>query len=281
MTLRIDLHLHTTASDGQLAPSELIQLARVQHLDVIAITDHDTTAGLPEALQAAAGLPVVIPGIELSAEDAGLDVHLLGYFVNTQDAAFQAQLVHFREDRERRGHQIVSKLAQLGKPVAWERVQAQADGGSVGRPHIARAMVEAGYVETVKEAFDLYLHTGGPAYVARERLTPESAIDLVHHAGGAAVLAHPGLLPNYAAMVERLVTAGLDGVELNHPKNIPNVRDNLRALAAKHSLITTGGTDYHGPDSDAPIGSVTPPPGCVQALQERAAKYPEKLRATR
>lgn len=274
--LRTDLHLHTTASDGQLAPAELVRLARAQRLDVIAITDHDTTAGLAEAEQAASGMPVIIPGIELSAEDARLDVHILGYGIDAQDAKFQITLAHFRADREQRGQKIVEKLVELGLPVAWERVLALADGGSVGRPHIARALVEAGYVESTGEAFDRYLHNGGPAYVARQRLTPESAIYLIHHAGGAAVLAHPGLLPNYTMMVERLVRAGLDGVEVVHPKNPETVRDNLRALAARHGLIMTGGTDYHGPDSTAGIGSVTLPPGCVTALQERAARYQYK-----
>lgn len=271
--MRVDLHLHTTASDGRLAPSQLVRLARAQRLDVIAITDHDTTAGIEEAVQAAGGLPVIISGIELSAEDARLDVHILGYFVQAHDEDFQAALARFRDDRERRGYKIVAKLAEMGLPVAWERVLALANGGSVGRPHIARALVEAGYVESVKEAFDRYLRTGGPAYVARERLTPEGAVDLLHRAGGAAVLAHPGLLPDYAAMVARLVPAGLDGVEVVHPKNSETARANLRALAGHYGLIMTGGTDYHGPDSDAAIGSITAPPGCVQALQERAATY--------
>ncbi|MBI5667599.1 MAG: PHP domain-containing protein [Chloroflexi bacterium] len=271
--VRVDLHLHTTASDGQLAPSALVRLAQAQRLDVIAITDHDTTAGLAEAEQAAGGLPVIILGIELSAEDARLDVHVLGYFFDAQDEAFQAVLARFRDDRERRGQKIVVKLAELGLPVAWERVLALANGGAVGRPHVARALVEAGYVESVKEAFDRFLYTGGPAYVPRERLTPEGAIDLIHGAGGAAVLAHPGLLPDYAVMVVRLVSAGLDGVEVAHPKNSETVRANLRALAGHYGLVMTGGSDYHGPESDAAIGSVTPPPGCTEALRERAAKY--------
>lgn len=271
MILRADLHLHTTASDGQLAPSDVIRRARDRRLEAVAITDHDTTAGIAEA-QAAAGTLLVIPGIELSAEDQKLDVHVLGYFVDGQNAAFQATLTRFRDDRARRGQRIVEKLAALGLPVAWERVLELADGGSVGRPHVARAMVEAGYVESTHEAFNRYLHNGGPAYVSRERLTPEAAIDLIHSAGGAAVLAHPGLLANYAAMVERLVPAGLDGVEVAHPKNPPILRDNLRALAARYNLIMTGGTDFHGPDSEADLGSITPPPGCIAALQARATR---------
>ncbi len=276
MTLRADLHLHTTASDGQLTPSDLIHRARAQRLEVVAITDHDTTAGIVEARAATGGTLMVIPGIELSAEDARLDVHVLGYFIDSQNVPFQAALAHFRDDRVRRGQRIVNRLAELGLPVAWERVLALAGGGSVGRPHVARALVEAGYVASVREAFDRYLYTGGPAYVARERLTPEGAIDLLHRAGGAAVLAHPGLLPDYAAMVERLVPAGLDGVEVVHPKNPETVRANLRALAARHQLVMTGGTDFHGPESEAYLGSVTPPPDCVPALQARAAQYHQR-----
>ncbi|NWG17668.1 MAG: PHP domain-containing protein [Chloroflexi bacterium] len=269
---RVDLHLHTTASDGELAPADLVWRARAIGLEAIAITDHDTTAGILEAQATASHLLLVIPGIELSAESDKLDVHILGYFLNWQSDDFQAQLTRFRDDRLKRGQRIVEKLAALGLPVSWERVLAQADGGAVGRPHIARAMVEAGLVASVSEAFDRYLYTGGPAYVSRERLTPEAAVALIHRAGGAAVLAHPAVLPDYAAMVERLVTAGLDGVEVVHPLNSEIVRDNLRGLAARFGLVMTGGSDFHGSESE-PLGSVTPPSGCVPALRERAARY--------
>jgi hypothetical protein len=269
---RVDLHLHTTASDGEFSPPGVIERARAVGLEAVAITDHDTTAGILEAQAAAGKLLLVIPGIELSAEDDKLDVHMLGYFLNWQTGDFQARLAGFRDDRLKRGQRIVEKLASLGLPVAWERVLALADGGAVGRPHIARAMVEAGFVATLGEAFDRYLHTGGPAYVSRERLTPEAAVALIHQAGGAAVLAHPAVLPDYAAMVERLIPAGLDGVEVAHPLNSEVVRDNLRGLAARYGLVMTGGSDFHGSESE-PLGSVTPPPGCVAALRERAARY--------
>lgn len=271
--MRVDLHLHTTASDGQYAPTALISLARQHGLEVIAITDHDTTAGIKEAQEAAAatGSPLIIPGIELSAEDAAGDVHVLGYYIDVEANAFQDRITRFRKDRYSRGERIVERLAALGMPLDWARVLAIADGGAIGRPHIARAMVEAGYVESVRQAFDRYLYNGGPAYVARSRLTPEEAIDLIHSAAGVAVLAHPGLLADYITMVNRLIRAGLDGVEVVHPANPENVRLNLRALAQKHHLIMTGGTDFHGLDvkEGVLLGSVTPPPGCVIALQER------------
>jgi predicted metal-dependent phosphoesterase TrpH len=276
MSQRVDLHLHTTASDGQLSPTALIRLASEQGLHVIAITDHDTTNGIEEAQRAAQGSPVVIPGIELSAEDAEGDVHTLGYFINIHDPVFQERLAQFRDDRLHRARRIVEKLDALGLPVDWARVKTIAGTGAVGRAHIARAMVEARYVVTVKEAFDRYLHVGGPAYVARQRLSPQEAIALIHRAGGVAVLAHPGLVPHYESLlVERLVPAGLDGIEVVHPDNPPQVEQRARELAQQYGLIMTGGSDFHdlawvAETGEAMIGSVTPPEGCVEALRARA-----------
>ncbi len=265
--LKADLHLHTTASDGQLRPSELVELARKNHLNTIAITDHDTTDGLLEAQQAANDYPVVVPGIELSAEENDVDVHMLGYYVQPDNKDFQATLTRFRHDRLDRGQGMVEKLAALGKPIRWERVLELSNGGSVGRPHVARAMVEAGHVESVNAAFDLYLHHGGPAYVSRKRMSPEEAVELIHAAGGVAVMAHPGLVPDYLGVLERLVTAGLDGVEYNHPRNPATVRENVRAVALKHNLIMTGGSDFHRM-GDA-MGGYNAPPEALLALRER------------
>jgi hypothetical protein len=273
--MRIDLHLHTTASDGQHPPADLIRLVRGQKLDVIAITDHDTTAGIADAQTAAGGHPVVIPGIELSAEDEAGDVHMLGYHLQVDHPGLQARLAEFRDLRENRGKKIVERLASLGMPVAWSSVEAIADGAAIGRPHIARAMVEAGYAESVRDAFDRFLFNGGPAYVARYRLSPEEAVALIHEAGGVAVLAHPGLLPDHRAMALRLIPAGLDGVEVWHPDNSETVRLNLRALAAEHDLIMTGGSDFHGAvvNPKATPGSTNPPDACIAQLQMRAEKY--------
>ena len=271
--MRVDLHLHTTASDGQYAPAALISLARQHGLEVIAITDHDTTDGVNEAQEAAStmGSPLVIPGIELSAEDSAGDVHVLGYHIDLHVKAFQERIAYFRDERYSRGQHIVERLAILGMPLDWGRVLSIADGGAIGRPHVARAMVEAGYVESVREAFDRFLYNGGPAYVARPRLTPEEAVELIHSAAGVAVLAHPGLLADYTTILDRLVAVGLDGVEVVHPANPENVRLNVRAIAQQHDLIMTGGTDFHGLDvkEGVLLGSVTPPSGCVSALQAR------------
>lgn len=270
--MKVDLHLHTTASDGQLTPGELVALSRSVRLDVIAITDHDTTDGITDAQAAASGALTVLPGIELSAEEDGLDIHMLGYFIDVGDSTFQARIASFRDDRVTRARRIVDKLTTLNVPVEWDRVQAIAGDGSIGRPHIARAMIEAGHVPTIADAFDRYLRTGGPAYVARQRLSPEEAVDMVHNAGGVAVMAHPGLVRDYLAIVERLVPAGLDGLEIYHPKNTMTIRDNLRGLAARHNLIVTGGSDFHRKESDA-IGSQAVPPDAVSSLRERARRY--------
>ncbi len=272
-TVRIELHAHTSASDGQHTPAELVAMARALALDVLAITDHDTTAGLEPARAAAAGQLMILSGIELSAEDASADVHVLGYGFDADDYGLQTTLAEFRARREVRARQMVERLAALGAPVDWERVLALAHG-AVGRPHIARALVAAGHAESVREAFDRWLHNGGPAYVARHRLTPEEAISLIHGAGGAAVLAHPGLLPDWRSMILRLVPAGLDGVEVAHPKNDQAVRLDLRGLAVRFGLIMTGGSDFHGRlVNDAQFGSVAPPPGAFEGIQARAAHW--------
>ena len=273
--MRVDLHLHTNASDGQYSPAELVELAR--KFDVIAITDHDTTDGIAEAQRTAKGYgsPLVIPGIELSAEDDEGDVHVLGYYVDIENSDFQNTLRSFRTNRYHRGQQMLEKLAALNLPLAWERVIAIADGGAIGRPHIARAMVEAGYVESVKDAFNRYIGNDGPAYVSRTRISPEQSVELIHSAGGAAVLAHPGTLKDYRAILRRLIAVGLDGVEVIHPSNSEAVRLDLRGIATTNNLIMTGGSDFHGPKvkPNVALGMVTPPEGAVDALKRAAQRY--------
>jgi 3',5'-nucleoside bisphosphate phosphatase len=272
---QLDLHTHTTASDGQQTPSEVVALAKQAGLKILAITDHDTTEGIEEAQAVAKQSLMVIPGVELSAEDDAGDVHTLGYFIDIHNAHFQSELKRFRAGRHFRGHEIVEKLAEMNMPLAWERIEAQAKGGAIGRPHIARAMVEAGYVKSTQEAFDLYISNDGPAYVPRTRLSPEEAIAMIHSAGGVAVLAHPGLLADYHAMIERLVPAGLDGVEVVYPKHNVETETSLRIQAQNHGLIMTGGSDFHGLTAvgKAMIGSVNPPEEAVNALRERAKYY--------
>jgi predicted metal-dependent phosphoesterase TrpH len=270
--VQIDLHLHTTASDGRLTPAELISEARRLGLTTIAITDHDTTAGIPEAQAAAQGNPVIIPGIELSTADNGQDVHMLGYFIDVEQRELQDSLRDFRDARDSRARKIVTRLSELNMPVSWEQVTQIANGGAIGRPHVAQAMVQAGHVGSVSEAFTKYLYTGGPAYVARQRLTPEQGVALIHSAGGVAVLAHPGLVNDYDSLAIRLVAAGLDGVEVNHPKNAPDVRARLWELVEQYHLIPTGGSDFHNAER-GPMASEIPPDGCVARLEAQAQHY--------
>lgn len=273
--MRVDLHMHTNASDGQYTPAELIEIVR--DFDVIAITDHDTTEGIEPAQQAAKqyGAPRIIPGVELSAEDAEGDVHVLGYHVDIHNAHLQQTLLHFRDARYTRGRLMLEKLAAMGMPLDWDALVASAEGGAIGRPHVARALLAAGYVDSVRDAFDRFISNDGPAYVARARLTPEESVELIHRAGGVAVLAHPGLLKDYRAVLMRLIAVGLDGVEVSHPSNSEQVRLDLRGIAVASSLIMTGGSDFHGPKVKPDIvpGMVSPPEGAVDALALAAKRY--------
>jgi 3',5'-nucleoside bisphosphate phosphatase len=214
----------------------------------------------------------LIPGVEIGAEDDEQAVDVLGYCLDPDYPNLQAQLKVFREGRQDRGRRILDRLQGMGMPLGWERVLEIAEGGSLGRPHIAQAMVEAGYAESINDAFDRYLRTGGPAFVGRPKLTPEAAIELIHEAGGVAVLAHPGLIPYHLALIPRLIRAGLDGVEVQHAGNNYTVRENLRGLARQHKLVMTGGSDFHRPRYDQ-LGSVNLSPETVPLLRARARRY--------
>ena len=248
MNASADLHLHTLASDGRLSPTELIRLAARQGLKTIAVTDHDTTDGLEEALEAAKDFPSlrVIPGIELSADVPGDEVHVLGYFIDPQDSQLQAELRRFRAGRIDRAKTMVEKLAGLGIHVEWERVQHFAGDGAVGRPHIAMALVEAGYCKEPKDAFPEYLGRNGLAYVERAKLTPEGAVDIIRKAGGAAVLAHPAYMNDMEAGISDLAGIGLAGMEVHYAKYREETIRQLAHLAHQYDLIPCGGSDYHG-----------------------------------
>ncbi|MBI3998498.1 MAG: PHP domain-containing protein, partial [Armatimonadetes bacterium] len=243
--MRIDLHTHTTASDGLLGPQALVAEAAVRGVGLLAVADHDTTASVAPALAAgrAAGVEVW-PAVELSCDVPAGEVHVLGYFIDHHLAWFQALLRRLREGRVRRAERMVDRLAALGVPVDFERVAAYAGGGSVGRPHVARALVEAGHVRDVAEAFDRFIGRGGPAYVERVKITPADAVRVIRAAGGLAVLAHPGWARN-DTMISDLVAAGLDGIEVYYPDHDPATVRHYAAVAARHGLLVTGGTDFH------------------------------------
>ncbi len=273
--IRIDLHMHSTASDGVFSPSEVVSLALTHSLDVIALTDHDSTNGIPEAQQSAEGTPLrVIAGVELSSENEVRDAHILGYLLNIDHAPFQAALSEMREARTGRAQKIVAKLNAVGVDISAERVYQIAGTGSVGRPHIAQAILEKGYVNSLQEAFDRYIDNGGVAYVPRFRLEPARAIKLIHDAGGVAVLAHPGHYDGYADLIKSLAAEGLDGIETYYPDHSPALVEHLILLARTYDLATTGGSDFHRRDGDgsARIGSVRMPSEVVQQLDDRQAR---------
>ena len=248
---RIDLHTHSNRSDGTFEPAEVVRLAAERALDVVALTDHDTTDGLPEALATGSVVGVeVVPGVEFSAEFEGNSVHVLCYWMDPQDPALQLELRRLREDRFRRGELMVGKLQELGLPVAFQRVRAIAGDATIVRPHIAQAMVEAGVVATEKEAFERYIGDGGPAHVAKHALDPVNAVALIDGAGGVCALAHPGMWGDQSSvpveLIERMAAAGMRGLEVDHPDHPPEMRERYRTLAGELGLIATGGSDCHG-----------------------------------
>ncbi|MBI2872707.1 MAG: PHP domain-containing protein [Chloroflexi bacterium] len=269
----VDLHLHTTASDGQLSPTRLVDMLAARGLRVAAITDHDTTAGMEEALQAAHRYPAltIIPGVELSTDVPGGEIHLLGYLSNYNDPHLQDALRRFREGREVRGRRIVEKLAELGMPIEWERVRELAGDGAVGRPHVARAMVEKGYVSQIPEAFTKYIGRDGPAYVERLKLTPEEAVRLVVETGGLPVLAHPAEVAELDTVLVSLKAAGLVGMEVYYAQYPAPKRSRLAEAARRHDLLPCGGSDYHafGTPEEAAPGDLGPPLELAEELMRR------------
>jgi len=266
----IDLHLHTTASDGALAPPDLVLEARAAGLSILSVTDHDTTGGLAAAQDAAAGAHIeVIPGIEISSVADGRDVHVLGYFVDPESPSLRAFLLSQRQDRLRRISDIRDRLSVLGCPIDIDPIlDAAARGQSVGRPQIAAALVRAGHVRSRDEAFDRFLEFGGPAFVPRAGVSPAEVVSLVHEAGGIASLAHPGLTA-CDALIPPLAAAGLDAIEAWHPDHDASTQAKYRRLAAALGLLVTGGSDFHGvPGHGAStLGSVALPAADLERLR--------------
>lgn len=250
--------MHSTASDGSLPAGEVIEAAARARLEAVALTDHDTLAGVPEAAAAGARLGVrVVPGVELSAHDKG-EVHMLGLHISRPEP-LEARLVGFREARRTRAMRIVERLNELGVPVTMDDVMKHAGSGAVGRPHVARAIVSLGRARDQREAFDRWLGAGKPAYVEKEYLAMRDAIALVHQAGGIAVLAHPGASATRARL-EELRGLGLDGVEVRHPGHTAEDVARIGALAEHLELLPSGGSDWHGAsDGQRTIGCMNIP----------------------
>ena len=273
----VDLHSHTTASDGALAPRDLVRLAARHGVRVLAVTDHDSTEGLPEAIDEAARHGIeIVPGLEINTDVPGAEIHVLGYCVDWQADWFQAFLREQRAERTARVYRIVERLTGLGMPLAAEEVFAICKEGSPGRPHVAQAMVNRGYVKSVREAFDRWLRADGPANVPRRRLTPAEAVAVIRRAGGVPVLAHPGLA-NRDEMIPELVAAGLAGIETDYPEHSVGQITGYRRMCQRLRLVATGGSDYHGSHTGraSTVGSPHIPLEVWPALKQKA----QELRA--
>ena len=279
--MKADLHLHTTASDGRLAPREIVSMAVRVGLDVIAVTDHDTIDGVVPALNAAQAFPsiTVIPGVEINTDVPRGEVHILGYFIDYTDKKLAATLQKLRDSRRERAQKMIAKLGKLGMKIDWHRVSELVQGGSVCRPHIAQALFEKGYVGSEKEAFDKYIGHDGPAYVERYKLLPVEAVKLILDAQGLPVLAHPADIAGLDKLVPKLKEIGLVGIEIYYRDYRSDIIAGLLKIAKQYTLVPTGGTDYHafGDGSEVMIGGALTPPQFVEQLFAMANKHSLEL----
>jgi len=268
--MKADLHAHTTASDGSLTPAELVARAVELDIKVIAITDHDSVEGVPEAIKAARSYPqiTVIPGVEISTDIPNNEIHVLGYFMDCNDQKLCDELARLRISRQTRAEKMSEKLKVLGLPIDYDRVLELAGEGSVGRPHVAKVMLENGYINEFREAFDNYIGRNGPAYVEREKMLPEEAIALVANASGLPVLAHPADIDNIEKLLPLYIENGLIGLETYYHWYNQQTIKRLADLARRYNLITTGGSDYHNDNGDAggQLGDVDIPRKSIEKL---------------
>jgi hypothetical protein len=266
----VDLHVHSTASDGKFPPEEVVRQAGRTGIRYLALADHDSVDGIIPALQAVKAFPrmKLLPCVEVSTDVPDGEVHVLGYFIDYTDENLKATLRKFRESRLNRAQKMVKKLGTLGIHVRWERVKEIAGAGAVGRPHIAQAMMEKGYIKNMREAFFKYIGREGPAYVEREKMTPVEAVGEVLKYGGLPVLAHPLSAQGAEAWVAELKSMGLAGIEVYCNNYSTDDMRILLGLATKYDLLTTGGSDFHGLGSEigAPLGGVHVPVECAERL---------------
>lgn len=267
---KVDLHIHSTASDGKFSPAEIVHKSAELGLTVIALTDHDTVNGVASALAAAEAFPWlrVIPGVEISTDMPADEIHILGYFIDYTDHKLQTSLERMRHSRQQRAQQMIAKLENLGIHIAWQRVQEIASGASVGRPHLAQAMLEKGYIASFKEAFTKYISRGRPAYVERDKMTPSEAVRLILRSNGLPVLAHPLFISDPEKLVKELKAAGLVGIETYYDSYTADQIEILVSLAHKYNLIVSGGSDYHGLDGsgETMLGGADVPMAAAEKL---------------
>jgi 3',5'-nucleoside bisphosphate phosphatase len=248
--MALDLHTHTTASDGTLTPEELIALAANNGVTVLAIADHDTVSAIERAKEHSRRFQLeLIPAVEINTEVGSMEIHILGYFIDCNNALLNSKLQDLRNFRLTRNEKIVGLFREAGFSITIDEVMECARGETVGRPHIARVLVNRGYFRDIQEVFENYLRPGCRAYVPRSRFSPEEAIGLIRHSGGFPVLAHPGYNSFDDAYIDGLIKAGLRGLEVYYPAHLPLQVDFYRAQAMKKKLFITGGSDFHGFDS--------------------------------
>ena len=278
---KVDLHIHSTVSDGKFSPEEIVSKAAALGLTIIALADHDSVDGIAPALEAAKAFPPlrIIPCVEISTDMPSGEAHVLGYFIDYTSDELNASLEKFRSSRQRRAQGMIAKLHNLGIRVDWQRVQEIAGDGSTGRPHIAQAMLEKGYITSIKDAFTGYIEHGGPAYVEREKMTPAEAVALIVRSNGLPVLAHPFTVNDPQAMVIELKTAGLVGIEAYYNGYTADETKSLVSLADRHGLIATGGSDYHGLDDsdETMLGGVDVPVESAERLTALAEQRTLRL----
>jgi len=267
----IDLHTHSLRSDGALSPADLIRRAADRGVSVLSLSDHDTLAGVAEAVAAGDALGVrVIPASELNTESEWGDAHVLGYFIDPADQPLEARLRWLRENRGRRIELMVATLSHAACSVSIDGVLEIAQGGALGRPHLAEALLEKGYVRSYEESFDTILAKGSPAYVARVGLSPLEAVALVRTHGGVPSLAHPGTVVGLEALLPKMVAAGLAGIEAYYGEHSPEMTERCLALARTHGLVPTGGSDFHGRgEHGVDLGAVFVPPETIEMLRSR------------
>ncbi len=260
---KVDLHIHTTASDGKFTPAEIVRQSWEAGLSYISICDHDSIEGIMPAMTAMRSCPglTVLAGVEINTDIPAGELHLLGYLFDYQNQELQDNLFRLRNSRIERARKMIGKLRGVGLRIDYERVEELAAGGSLGRPHIAQALLEKGFVNNFREAFLKYIGRGCPAYVERDKITPVEAVQLIKKSGGIPVLAHPLTTDNYAELIQELIPAGLKGLEAYYNNYTPEQVQAIITVAEKNNLITTGGSDYHGLDSlnELPLGSVEVP----------------------
>ncbi len=269
-----DLHLHSTHSDGTMSPEAIVSYAHAIGLSAVSITDHDTINGQAEAIDAGTDSGIdVVTGIEFSVEEDGASVHILGYCYDRENRALAASLGELAASRVARAEKIVRKLEERGISIPFEEVLAEAGGGSVGRPHIARVLKRRGHVSSVSEAFARYISDSAPCNVPKEVLSRGEVVRLISGAGGVAVWAHPGWNVRRADLVERLIASGVRGVEVWHPNHTERMRKDIQDLARARGLVCTGGSDFHFIELiEADIGEITAPGECVSELRKAAAE---------